>query len=747
MEGMSIPQESASEAGISRYVDNLASYRHRVSKLWKDAQTGLIGAKVGKGLRQRLGLVDGLDASRTRSGPARLYGVVGSKRVERCFQPTAGHTLQQSRHRVFKGAGWHDVVVVPYFQNPGRISAFMFVGRQCSTEDQVFKPLRLSAKCSQSGSDSGLAGLDGLLPEQGHVIAMGNPLLMLRLQTRHFNTSLIPMPLVTWHPDTRNWQSLNGKRLVFWTALPTPELLIQLDDTDAELAVFGPTTKNQRKLSGWLRHFQTVDFERRTLEQAMPWREAIKGWMRKASDTVINRLTSSAAQHSDRAAELLGSCDAARRARAPRLQIKTAVIDGHQYVERNGVLYKKKGVSEQKVLPGCVRISKIVTRESGVEYIGYIKHRRAKIPFKWQDGGLTIQGHLTKIGVENGFHVSTTKKRDWLQVFLAFSNPEVLRGKEAIGWDGERFQFKSFSIKRGAGKIRQHCPDLYPEDAPGPHRPFKIRDEMIPRLSQQGIEAEFFWALSISVLRSVISPSEGLETPATLVSGDRCQSSSEAVFVRLGVQERLLRRVEGPRSWVGELKWPHQYPVVVKMGKDVKIHVVRQWLLEQNVGQIVHNIKPLQAYALLCQGGFQVVHCEETIRPSRLAQMPMEMVIPAFLRDVGGHLGEWDTIQKALLEWLGGLGADTTAVEKSSQLVVLDDDEQLLKKTLAQMFLAGVLRAEDARKRSVLVDYDSRGLIVDQDAIRKCFEIVGCNVPDLSDADDPVIIPRKMLTK
>ena len=46
-----------------------------------------------------------------------------------------GESLNAGRGRVFKGKDWNDVLVIPFYTAPGRIHAFMFIGRDAQAPD------------------------------------------------------------------------------------------------------------------------------------------------------------------------------------------------------------------------------------------------------------------------------------------------------------------------------------------------------------------------------------------------------------------------------------------------------------------------------------------------------------------------------------------------------------------------------------------------------------------------------------
>src|SRR4051812_4434033 len=120
-----------------------------------------------------------------------------------------------------------------YYDLPGRLCAFTFIGRDGTPADRVYRPRRVLDRGGSNQharqppylAEAGLAGLETVeaaLPCFGRVaFAVGDVTLALRLQLRHFATSTRPLPLVCRHEGggalTRTaWRVLAGREVVFW---------------------------------------------------------------------------------------------------------------------------------------------------------------------------------------------------------------------------------------------------------------------------------------------------------------------------------------------------------------------------------------------------------------------------------------------------------------------------------------------------------------------------------------------------
>ncbi len=139
--GFPIPEEAITPARLENYLVYHIQYRSRMAALWKGAQKHLIRYPTGRIclLRDRLRLQEASGPEAWREGPGHLLGSLPTAAVEKCFCPKAAGTGGQkperayncnpSARRVFKGKGWDDVLVIPFYDLPERFSGFLFVGR------------------------------------------------------------------------------------------------------------------------------------------------------------------------------------------------------------------------------------------------------------------------------------------------------------------------------------------------------------------------------------------------------------------------------------------------------------------------------------------------------------------------------------------------------------------------------------------------------------------------------------------
>ena len=204
----------ADDQAIERYLAEHVAYGERLHTLWAQARKHLLHRG---GPHHRAAERWGLLSPEWRYGweqrSGQLIGYLPKAEVERCFAPGVRQQRSGRRqwsnpsaHRVFPGPDWQDVLAVPFFDLPGRISCFLFIGRDGDpTRDFVVKRANhgwTGNQHVQEPFEAGLAYHPEVFGEADHkdrtIVALGDPLLCVRLQHRHCQTCYRPLPLVSW---------------------------------------------------------------------------------------------------------------------------------------------------------------------------------------------------------------------------------------------------------------------------------------------------------------------------------------------------------------------------------------------------------------------------------------------------------------------------------------------------------------------------------------------------------------------
>ena len=549
---------SVTSDDINRYIKREVIPREKATRLWYRSQRNLFKPeqKLGK-LRAKLGLrTSQMSFERVESGPAKLFGVSHVEEIHKIWNP---ERVNQKKPDFFMGSRWADVLVVPYFRAPGDVSSLLFVGRQGRpAQDHVFKTY--SRRNAQHAS-VGFAGINSVIDyDSAHVICMSDALAMLRIQVRNFNTSMQPLPIISWRADEKyrlshNWHLFNGKNLVFWEWVPSAAVLYQCMISDGSLTLsVGPRKHDYRGISHWIRDFKTMhDVERMVLSEAKEWKVALYEWSKSVATT------------DGQISDLLAACsrldyglfnEVQDALKLPRDLSKhythTTTIGRSSYTERSGVWYR--GNKEKPILPGHVEVHQIVTRgEKLPEYIGEVCIRDDRIPFRISGKSQrALNSSLWDLIETNGHFCEKTLPANYaglMQIALAFRMPQIVTGKERLGWDGEGFQFENFRISGGTYKTTQYLLSQGVGGPPG--NQYRWRPEVISNLRDaKGHEAVWAWSIVFSFGAQLVASMAGRTIPwVAFDHPTHCDTAFIEILDRLDV------------SLTSEF-WDHYWPVV-----------------------------------------------------------------------------------------------------------------------------------------------------------------------------------------
>jgi hypothetical protein len=161
-----------------------------------------------------------------------LFGAANRLQVESLFHPESTAYRQENgrsghgagRNRLFRGPGWRNILVMPFYDMPGRICGFLFAGRNANAAagDIFYR----AVDCQSNGQriqEAGLAMLPLAMTSQqpnDTIYVMREPFVALQLQVRAYRQGEMPLPIVASYEDGRHatqdvWSILRPRPLVF----------------------------------------------------------------------------------------------------------------------------------------------------------------------------------------------------------------------------------------------------------------------------------------------------------------------------------------------------------------------------------------------------------------------------------------------------------------------------------------------------------------------------------------------------
>lgn len=400
--GLPLPEEIVAPDRLDDYLVQHIQYRRHMQQAWQQAREcwNQSRSPAISSLRARFRLNNDNPREQWVAGAGQLIGCLPCSYVEKLFCPKSADTGSQhpfhgygcnpSAGRVFKGKGWDEVLTIPYYDLPERISSFLFIGRQGGEEDCVFRVLRHGFSRG-TVPEAGIAWLPIIMrqPLSRTFVAVSDPLLALRMQVRHTQTSLHLLPLLAWHdgPQARTaaaWKVLEGRTVVFWASRLDHQVLHQAIQANGHLAVM--EMENGTNPNSLLRN-SPADLVRRIINQAKPWRQALRDCIDQWSEGVIEDLLLRLLPlgHSlQKLCEDLGSPEQLVRLFERPERERTARIGKVWVIEHEGSWYV--GPSRRRHDPilisdAILRLDNVIVKEGQGFYSGRILFRGEELPF------------------------------------------------------------------------------------------------------------------------------------------------------------------------------------------------------------------------------------------------------------------------------------------------------------------------------------------------------------------------------
>lgn len=342
-EGFSVPTDPEV---ILRYYHHQVAYRQRIADLWTRSRDRYIQRSGGLNtLLYRLGAVCDIPEQRWASGPGLLMGGMDTASVERAFAPRAmkhadrlGQRNNPSQDAIFRGPGWREALVIPHYDLPWRICAFLFIGREGNPpNDFVVKRLNLEFpgnEKSQEPFEGGLAMHPRTLESAGdwnrQLIAVSDPFLALRLQMRHFRNHLHPLPLVAWQdrpPDPNRkqrrplrtvhaWQIVGNRKTIFWMPRMDIATIRQAVRTDGLISTVGPRWVDEASLKEYVWKEEPQNLLRHVQKAAKPWHAVLGHLIEKSFEADVEKLLLGLETKDDDVEQILRACGQKARNRA-----------------------------------------------------------------------------------------------------------------------------------------------------------------------------------------------------------------------------------------------------------------------------------------------------------------------------------------------------------------------------------------------------------------------------------------------
>lgn len=511
--------------------------RAKTEAFWKAASGALPGSGGATyGARQRFGIVQ-LDPAGWHARGASVLGSVDLDALRDYLAPAKW---------VFGAGGWKtgdtgrrrdetEAVIAPYYDLPGRISAFQYVfcdkhGRLTRYHRHAFSSFKSSNVYRAVG---GLCPFEGLVesPVAAPLVVFAHPDLAIRLQLRHRALS------TSWLPAVGAWpsgpvtpvvrESSPGREIVVWAERADADAFRHARAYDARLYV-PQTPELLEQVTGRMEATPGA-YLKLVVRDARPWREvfyrAAVGAKAAELDAVLEQLGASREEIDSlvRAApaEVRRVVAATRYARPPGLSVR---VGGREVTETADGWRLDDG---ELIADAALRIDEILIRP-GTElawYRGVAVYKGREYPFtaRREEFELHPFKYLRTVLLAAGAGIPRYKER-WrgraVETALALHEPKTVVAP-VPGWyaPDEKIVFPTFSV--AVGGVVESCE--IPADVAAPlsavfAKPAPADTGVVDLLSEPGTGTITWPALAI-VLHNLLAPAFGRPQRTSALTG------------------------------------------------------------------------------------------------------------------------------------------------------------------------------------------------------------------------------------
>ena len=612
----------------------------------------------------------------------------------------------------FRSKDWGALLVLPMQDLPGRISGFIYLGRDGDPiRDVLFHSLWPSQE------EAGIGMLDALLQPPHSQLGESRFLFLdpgtaIRYQARHARENTRPLPLgIGWAAaaqETRNvWDWLSGEHLVIWGPEPLQAI------AQARMAgCFAVSGLPRFSLGG---AGTPVEALQRLPARAKTWNLLLEDYLTDAAELTAEAALQYMNFTRTELTQFITGCRPELQKRLEYISANRRLgarlrFNGRWITERDEGWFLTNG---DCICNFVVRIEQVVATETNSYYRGHVRFRGETLPFfekaERLDSGMFEWAvrwlrDTQKVGIGTYF---PRWNRHSLALALAFSPPEFIRGTQTVGWDSEtrRFVFPTFSIGAGGAVVEEKLPeaDILPLPAakiaiPGP---FPVRYREL--LSEDNPETRIVWATAAAVVANILAPVLRYPLrPIVLAAGAGLPGQEAAVV--LGCQELVLRPARPILPQL--LKQPrHGWPLVLK-GQTKKLG---DWFFQEEARNIVCSLNSgAAAYLQLRDAGYVIFERDELGR----LQMTMNAaawIIPNYLQSLyRRHLflpePETSPARNVLADmkaWFAELGGQVPESAFQALRDFTDQDKRFAaKRLLHHLVYKGLLRTREVQKLS-----------------------------------------------
>lgn len=433
-----------------------------------------------------------------------------------------------------QSAQWKEVLVVPYSDLPGRISALQFF----SVQDDVAAAFRYRALLPGFDRSTehapGIAlfkALDNSHPRYGDdLFVLTDALLALRIQIDALRHDSGNLPLVAVHPESMPTPYLRdhcpSRRIIFWA----PELSLQLFRHVKAADGWIADRRSDEETHRFLRRTTTRQLLEMLRKSARRWEDVLEEHLSTMSTVEMSAFVLRLGWNDNDLERFIKGCIPTNRERlkeiyANRRQNRRVTVNGIVVVETDRGWQLAR--NDEVISDITFQLDQVIHyQDSRYFYSGRAFYKGQTLNFtapgaEFDSAPLTW---LRNLYIHKNVGVPTFVK-SWqfnaITVSQKFHEPKAVPGLDRCGWDERHASFMTsdYAIELG-GNVRKHelpSPDeLYKVNLPLPSDFVKADIDL---LGKSGYDSELSWAVAGCILHDVLARVYRYETSGLLLSG------------------------------------------------------------------------------------------------------------------------------------------------------------------------------------------------------------------------------------
>ncbi len=711
LKDVDLPPDRVTLEALDTYDRRVLQLRQRHLAGWYKAQASLQSSQSSLGVvLGKLGLRSELSGERFRSGPGQLLGGIWRDDAERLFQdytpqsksPTVHNWRNNSAGRLLRGPKWGHCVVTPYWDVPGRIRGYLFVGRNAdpAAGDFVYREAMCTSEtCTNSHAAWGDAGLalhpqavaaGGAKEWNNSVVAVDDAVLMIRLQQRHFRTTSQPLPLVAWKQHgklrtTHSWGLTEPRRVVLWARQVTPELVLQAIQRNFDISLTGPDTPGPHAWQSWLVSRPCHLLLKQVLRDARPWAEVVSQFICTAEPPQIEEIFHMLRLWHQPTDPLVEAIDDKARERLRTVLTadtpqRCTAVNRKLVTEQNDGWYETIRRDVSLIVDAVLHIQQVVHQkeQNRTYYRGTIRYKGETIEFCERKEQIEKSPMLwmQRLLLEAGLGLLQFNPRWGQQVVglaLQLRPPQFVQAVDVVGWSAEtsHFVFPTFSIDR-RGEVQPLLLNLLTPETPAKklRPPTTFSPIELPLLTADTRGNSVAWALVLPTIVNAIAPTYGRVPTGLVLGGDGIAAAAQHLLDTLGWNSQVYQPA------MEQEPLTHRWPTLLV--NDSSALSLTRWLSQlKDRRHRVGAVEWRQAATLYVTGGWTLAEFEDAVDVSPAWRDVGRAVIPSYLQDLATRdfqlsqtSDDWYAdVHEDVAAWIERLGGEGHGVRTASRRI------------------------------------------------------------------------------